>query len=256
MHGGRLRFGPGTATRLSIATQSGRERLSQHGGMTTRTHISLWTSGAGALALALATTACLPGFPDRAEPAPDSPTGDSVGRAEETPETAETPEAPADEGAVEAPEDNSEFGTATWGAPVLEGWTMEVFDQNGVHQFAHDSSSCQVTLYQNRADGVEGGEPRDTLDGFATSLEGEVGTVAAVPRPAVEVSDFGGGTARFEADELAYTGNDGADYTMLLAAQWFEDVELIMAPVCRTSDYGAHSGEVDAFVEALSVERV
>ncbi|GAB2514993.1 hypothetical protein [Nocardiopsis aegyptia] len=225
--------------------------------MTTRTHISLWTSGAGALALALTTTACVPGFPDRSDSAPapatQTPTA-AVDQAEESPETEETPR---DEGAPDAPEDNSRFGMASWGAPVLEGWTMAAFDQNGVHQFTHGSSSCQVTLYQNRADGsAQGGEPRDTLDGFISTLEGEVGTVAAVPQPAVEVGDFGGGTAEFEADELSYTGNDGADYTMLLAAQWFEDVELIMAPVCRTSDYGANADEVDAFVGALTVERV
>lgn len=218
--------------------------------MTTRTHISLWTSGAGALALALATTACLPGFPDRAESAPVAPTGEAVEQAEETPAPEET---------VGAPEDNSQFGSATWGVPVPEGWTIEVFDQNGVHTFTHDSSSCQISLYRNRADGTsegQGGAPRDTLDGFAMAMEGEVGRVTAVPQPVVEVSDFGGGTARFEADELTYTGNDGIHYTMLLAAQWFEDVELIMAPACRTSDFAANSDEIDAFVEALSVERV
>ncbi|KOX13848.1 hypothetical protein [Nocardiopsis sp. NRRL B-16309] len=226
--------------------------------MTTRTHISQWTSGAGALALALITTGCLPGFPDRAETAPDpaseAPAG---GAAEQVEETSEAQETQGDGGAVEAPADNSRFGSATWGVPVLEGWTIEVFDQNGVHQFTHDSSSCQVTLYRNRAaESSLSGGPRDTLDGFTTTLENEVGTVAVVPRRVVEVSDFGGGTAEFESDELGYTGNDGVDYTMLLAAQWFEDVELIMAPVCPTSDYGANAGEVDDFVGSLTVERV
>jgi hypothetical protein len=221
--------------------------------MTTRTRIPLWTSGAGALALALVTTACLPGFPDRSGSAPASaPSGVPSDEAAEP-----TGPAAEDSASQTAPEDDSRFGTATWGAPVLEGWTMEAFDQNGVHQFTHDTSSCQVTLYQNRAEGpAEAGEARGTLDSFADTLEGEVGAVATVPRAAIEITDFGGDTVEFEADELGYTGNDGVDYTMLLGARWFEDIELILAPVCRTSDYGANTAEIESFIGALSVERV
>jgi len=209
---------------------------------------------AALLALALSTTACLPplGPGEDMSPTPEPAAAPSPEREE--------PE--ADGGAstdASPPADQADPGRAAWGVPTpAPGWETVVFDENGIHQFRHETSSCQVTLQQNAAENAEGatGYPDDTIDGWVGVLEAEVGEVGVTEEPYVAVEDASGDTALFRTVALDYTGVDGEDYALRLSARWFADVEMIIASSCRAAEFTDRAGDLDAFVGLLSVQRI
>ncbi|MGQ4269628.1 hypothetical protein [Nocardiopsis changdeensis] len=196
--------------------------------------------------LALATTACLP-----------LPGGDPAAAPEPAP--AASPEAPASPTAQDttAPGGADQGGMAVWAVPVPSGWTVETFNENGVHSFTEDASGCRATLSQNMAASPDDrGTAAGTVDSYIDLLGAEVGDTVVTAQQPLGLPGPDGAVLDFETSRVDYTGNDGVDYTLTVSAQWVDDIELIFTHACESTRYPASGAGYDAFVEQLAVQRV
>lgn len=163
----------------------------------------------------------------------DSPQPTVAASATDAPPAATTadPSVPAPSGAQSsAPgdatlllEQDADLGqeAPAWSFPVsVDGWTLAVQDQQGVHQLAKDGSEALFTSYQLRA-----AEPRDSdaegsrayLARFAASLEGS-DEVAEVGDPAYSTRVLGEAwPVEFAQQDLTYRTASGTYRSRFLA---------------------------------------
>lgn len=147
----------------------------------------------------------------------------------------------------------------SWTVPYrAPGWDTTIQDQDGIHQFVHAESQCQVMLRQSLVgpDEGDGLGPRDSLDVYRNQVRRTVQQIELVDAERLEFTSTvtTAGTVPFVTSAFAYLGNDGVEYVNVIAAEWFGDVELMVATACPTDVWESDGPDiVRAFLDEVSI---
>ncbi|WP_203336120.1 hypothetical protein [Nocardioides limicola] len=149
--------------------------------------------------------------------------------------------------------------STTWGVPAgIEGWELTTFDSDGIHQLRHTDLGCQVTYHQNlgaAAAAAQGFDPTATLDVFGDQLAQRVPVqeiLGDVPPLLIPVT-VGDEPAEFVRRVFRYRAEDGTAYSTDVAAQWFDDVELMINVSCAADQEAEARPHIAELLELSSV---
>lgn len=149
--------------------------------------------------------------------------------------------------------------TVAFEMPVdVDNWRPDIVGQNGIYRFQQVQGACQITFAQNLgADTAKaaGRTPRDTIEAYVQRLSAQVGNVARMKAPHLELGANSGDPVTFLSEEVGYRGKDGTEYHNRIATQWVEAVELVIVAACPSGEWQAQRAAIDAFITEVSVHR-
>lgn len=139
-----------------------------------------------------------------------------------------------------------------------QGWTAEVFGDNGIYKYKYNSNTCQITFQQNKGvnQAINSGLTLDSeitsvIDGTAKQLTKNDLRVGSAGTHSYTTSD--GKQVDFVTKQVTYTGNDGVPYTLEVAGQWIGNYEFVVLSACSTSDWAKSNKIINNFLSQVKL---
>lgn len=203
-----------------------------------------------------------------AAPAPvatETAPADETAAPSATPTTKPTEAAGTASGSVSLDE-QADLGSPFWSFPILDGWEIGVFDQEGVNQATNAELGCLFTTSQNRQPPVDTTATDDRTDTEATLefltqqmvdsvAEAEVVGGFGSTEVAIGIGDSAG-TLEFATSRVEYINpKDGGPYVNELAARVMPLSEAFLYVVvsCPASVVDAGNSPFEAMLDEVAV---
>lgn len=149
-----------------------------------------------------------------------------------------------------------------WGIASGPGWEFTIVDEQGVTQLRSPETGCQVTYRQ-----ILGAR-----DAAAAGIDAQAGVDALLDKLSERAENFErlelepigfrtgvsgeGEKIEFATASATYTANDGLQYIIVVAGQYFDDVELGLIGGCPSEVFEGEGGRLvgEIFANSTVVE--